>query len=744
MRSPVILLLVALAMPAADDQWTAVVQPVLRTYCQACHSGASPAGGFSISPLLALPEASALVQRDRLEQIARRLSANEMPPRGAPHPPPEQLAVVRRWIQASYSRLDQARPVDPGRVTARRLNRLEYSNSVRDLLGLDLNPGEALPPDPSGYGFDNIGDVLSVNSSLAEQYLKAAERIAQAAIPVPGEHRTPTMQRYLGERVGQDRQLHLSIDHVFPVEGEYTFRTAFYQALGNGTQTRLRLLLDGREVATDVLKFYYQIDRGLEAHGVKVAAGRHRIDASIEVLPQPSYKGQPPYLEYIQVYGPEKVVPAAESNAYKSFFTCGHAPGDHDASCARRILAPLARKAWRRPITPAELEPVLSLVRREERQTGSMEQALRTGLEAILVSPKFLFRIERDSVPGAHKLSGHELATRLSYFLWSSLPDDELSKLADNGKLSASLRPQIARMLQDAKSDAFVSSFAGQWLQTRNLTVVHPDPNLFPAFTGELAAAMRRETELFFAEVLKEDRPVLDFLDAPFTFLNEGLARHYGIPNITGDEFRKVALDGVQRGGVLSQASVLTVSSYPTRTSPVIRGKWVLENILNQPPPPPPPNVPPLDDQAGPSAGSVRRQLERHRANAVCAGCHTRMDPLGFGLENYDAIGRWRTRDGNSDIDASGTLPGGRSFTSPAELRQILKADGDTFTRALTEKLLTYALGRGVETADRATVNQIAGKVRDNGYRFRELIVGVVESDQFRMRRSETGQAGNK
>lgn len=743
MRSPVILLLVALAMPAAD-QWTAAVQPVLRTYCQACHSGPSPAGGFSIQLLLGLPETGALARRDRLEQIARRLSANEMPPQGAPHPTPEQTGIVTRWIQASYSRLDQARPVDPCRVTARRLNRFEYSNSVRDLLGLDLAPGETLPPDPSGYGFDNIGDVLSVNSSLAEQYLKAAERIAEAAVPMPGESRTPTMQRYLAERVGQDRQLHLSIDHVFPVEGEYTFRTAFYQALGNGTQTKLRLLLDGREVATDVLRFYYQIDRGLEAHSVKVGAGRHRIEASIEVLPQPPYKGQPPYLEYVQVYGPEKTVPAADSAAYRRFFTCGHAPGKHDASCARRILAPLARKAWRRPVTPAELEPVLSLVRREERQTGSLEQALRTGLEAILVSPKFLFRLEHDAAPGAHKLSEHELATRLSYFLWSSLPDDELSRLADGGKLSDALRPQIARMLRDEKSEAFVSNFTGQWLQTRNLAVVRPDPNRFPAFTGELASAMRRETELFFAEVLREDRPVLDFLDAPFTFLNERLAVHYGIPNITGDEFRKVALDGVQRGGVLSQASVLTVSSYPTRTSPVIRGKWILENILNQPPPPPPPNVPPLDDQAGPSARSVRQQLEKHRANAVCAGCHSRMDPLGFGLENYDAIGRWRTRDGDAAIDASGTLPGGRSFSAPAELRQILKADGDTFTRALTEKLMIYALGRGTEPGDRATVNQIAEKVRDNGYRFRELIVGVVESDQFRMRRGEAVQAGNK
>ncbi len=729
-------LLILFVVEGTASPYGDMVKPFLRTHCASCHGAKLHAGGFSVEPFLQASEPAALRERAQWELIAQRIQSGEMPPNGAPKPEREKVLAVARWIDSAYDRIDRAQPADPGRVTAHRLNRFEYSNSVRDLLGLDMNPGAELPVDPYGYGFDNIGDVLSMNASLTEQYLKAAERIAQAAVPVPGESLTPVMQRYLAERIGQDRQLHVRVDHAFPADGEYMLRTGFYQGLRDGTRVQLRLYVDGREVASDVLKIHYQIDRGLEAHGVRIAAGKHRLEAAIEVLPEPPYKGALPYVEYVQVYGPMKVTPAAETTPYKRFFTCGHAPGKHEAQCARRILEPLASRAWRRPVTGVELDGLLGLAHREQSRTGSFEMAMRTSLEAILVSPHFLFRVERDRRKGVQPLEAHELASRLSYFLWSSLPDAELSRLADAGTLSGALREQTKRMLADKRSAALVESFTGQWLQTRNLSVLKPDPVKFKEFTGELADDMRIETEMFFAAVMQEDRPILDFLNAPFTFLNERLARHYGIPGIAGDRFRRVELDGVQRGGVLTQASVLTVSSYPTRTSPVIRGKWVLENILNQPPPPPPPGVPALDEKAGPNAGSMRQQLEKHRANVVCAGCHARMDPLGFGLENYDAIGRWRTTDAGVGIDPSGVLPGGEKFSSPQELKKILRSQQDVFTRALAEKMLTYAVGRGMEAGDRGTVRTVAGRVSDHGYRFSELILAVVESEPFRMRKS--------
>ncbi len=711
------------------DAFLDSVKPVLQAHCASCHGAKSPAGGLAMPALLAATSDESLRQRDKWERIADRIRAGEMPPKGAPRPAEEKLEAIVRWVDSSYEAIDRSRPVDPGRVTARRLNRFEYTNSVRDLLSLDMNPGEDFPADPYGYGFDNIGDVLSVNAGQTEQYLKAAERVSQSAVPVPGETVPATMHRYLAERMGQDRQLRMTVDHVFPIEGVYTLRAAFYQALKDGTRVRMRMSVDGKPAAEGELRFYYQIDRAIEAPGVRVTAGRHRVEATISVLPDPPYKGTPPYLEYLQVYGPL----AEGQSPNQRFFTCGHGAGQHGTGCATQILAPLARKAWRRPVTGSEIDGLLGLAAREQTRTGSFEEAMRSALMAILVSPHFLFRVERDRGVGTHPISNHELASRLSYFLWGSLPDDELSRLADSGKLETTVKEQTLRMLRDPRSTGFVDSFAGQWLQTRNLSVLKPDAKLFSSFTGELAAAMRTETNLFFAEILRENRSILDFLDAPFTYLNERLAKHYGLAGVIGEEFRRVDLDGVQRGGVLTQGSVLTVSSYPTRTSPVIRGKWILDNLLNQPPPPPPPDVPALEEQGVASGGSMRQQLEKHRSSAACAACHTRMDPLGFGLENYDAIGRWR------EEDASGELPGGVRFATPAEMKKILRADPDVFARALTEKMLTYALGRGVELRDRAAVRQIVDRLRANGYRMQELILGIVESEPFRKRRGEGG-----
>jgi hypothetical protein len=371
---------------------------------------------------------------------------------------------------------------------------------------------------------------------------------------------------------------------------------------------------------------------------------------------------------------------------------------------------------------------------------ASFDKAMEVGVEAILVSPHFLFRVERDPAGGGdHRISDYELASRLSYFLWSSMPDAGLFRLAKEGRLHhpAVLAQQVARMLKDPKSDALADNFGGQWLETRNLDSLHPDPDKFPAFNPELRDAMKQETHLFFSYIVHEDRSILDFLTAKYSFINEPLAKLYGIPKVTGDEFRKVDLTGTPRMGVLTQASVLTVSSYPTRTSPVIRGKWILENILNAPPPPPPANVPSLKETEAGSAMSVRASLEKHRADPACASCHARMDPLGFGLENFNGVGRFRTQDGKFPIDASGTFPDGRSFKNTEELLHILEQEKDAFTRCLVEKMLTFALGRGLERYDRQVVNSIARKVADNRYRFSRLVMEIVRSAPFEMRRGE-------
>jgi hypothetical protein len=448
-------------------------------------------------------------------------------------------------------------------------------------------------------------------------------------------------------------------------------------------------------------------------------------------------------VDHFEIIGPYDPHARPLTESHQRIFLCGHAPGQHGPECARRIVAALARRAYRRPVGDAEVEKLARFVNLAQQNGDSFEQGVRIALEAILVSPHFLFRIENDPDPNgaaaAHRIDDYELAARLSYFLWSSMPDEELFRLAGERKLHRpeALRAQVHRMLLDKRSVALVDNFAGQWLELRNLDSVKPDPDRFPNFDEELRKAMREETRLFFEAVIHEDRSILDFIDGKYTFLNERLAKHYGIPGVVGPEFRRVALTGDERSGVLTQASVLTVSSYPTRTSPVLRGKWILENILNDPPPPPPPGVANLKEEAIGTTMSLRQQLEQHRANPACAACHTRMDPLGFGLENYDAVGQWRTQDGKFAIDAAGTLPGGRSFHGPGELKGILRADRDAFARCLTEKLLTYALGRGLERYDRPAVNLIEQRLAASDYRFSRLVLEIVESLPFGMRHGE-------
>jgi hypothetical protein len=586
----------------------------------------------------------------------------------------------------------------------------------------------------------------------------------------------------------------------FPVGGEYVIRAQLGGVRPAGSEPiQLALWLDGQQV--QVVQFdpakaasFTNAAERQELGGMtqefrtKVAAGDHWLAVSIphlyEGLPT-SYKGpnpsklpvpplpqfkpppglSPPELEArrkefdkrraeqppansarirsLELGGPYAVTMGPPSESLKKIYVCEHPDGHHTKGCARLIVEHLSQRAYRRPVTPKEVTQLTSLIVGVQRDGGSFEEGLATAIQAMLLSPHFLFRIERApattlTLASAHSLSQHELASRLSYFLWSSMPDDALLAAADRGKLAqpAVLEAQVRRMLLDPKSHALVENFGGQWLQVRKLESVKPDRKRFPEFDEYLRLSMRRETELFFESIVREDRSILDFIDANYSYLNERLARFYNVPNIQGSEFRKVLFaTDAHRGGLLGQASVLTVSSYANRTSPVLRGKWVLENLLGAPPPPPPPDVPNLDEAKLGSTWSMREQLEQHRKNPICASCHTRMDPLGFGLENFDAIGAWRTRDGQFPINASGTLPDGRSFDGPQGLESILKAQPDAFAECLTRKLLIYALGRGLDPDDDKAVKKIVKSAGTDNYRFSSLILGIIKSEQFQKRR---------
>jgi hypothetical protein len=745
-------LLAVAAWAGPGEDFASTVAPFVRENCLLCHAARPAMAGLDLERYLA-PE-RALQAVEVWEKVLAKLKSGEMPPKGRPRPAPEAMARVTRWIEARLTAEWPATRPDPGRVTARRLNRAEYNNTVRDLLGVDLRPADDFPTDDSGYGFDTIADVLSVSPVHLERYLAAAEKLAAAAIVVD---RPPpvTQERYqiepapapTGELVWPEEY---SVRHRFPVTGDYEILFA----LGGrrpGPLERLRLMLwvDGEPLANYELE--PETSRRRFEHRVRLKEGEHalraalvpdtsRVDDALGEHPGPNTREVNLVLDRFEIRGPYHPERRPLTDSHRRIIACGHAPGEHEAGCARLILSRLARRAWRRPVTPEEVASLERFVRLREQEGASLEEGLQAALEAILVSPKFLFRIERDPAPGeVRRLDDFELASRLSYFLWSSMPDEELFALAEQGRLSEPevLEAQARRMIADPRARALVENFGGQWLQLRNLAAARPDPARFPDFDEELRQAMRTETELFFEEVLRRDRSILDFIDGRYTYLNERLARHYGIEGVKGPHFRRVELDGVQRSGVLTQASVLTVASYPTRTSPVLRGLWVLENVLGAPPPPPPANVPALDDSRVGSAATLRQQLERHRADPGCAVCHNRIDPLGFGLENYGPTGAWRTHEGRFPVDAAGELPGGRKFQTPAELKQILREDAPAFARTLTEKLLIYALGRGLARGDRPVIEAIREAVARDAYRFSTLILEIVKSPPFRMRRAE-------
>ena len=769
----------AAAVPPASGQPEIDGPALIGRYCVTCHNDRLETGGFSFGPLDA---ADVAAHPEAWEKVVRKLRAGAMPPRPRPRPDQETYDGFRAWIEG---RLDAAAAADPnpGRTeTFHRLSRTEYRNAVRDLLHLDVRVDDLLPADDTSYGFDNVAGVLGVSPTLMERYLSAARRISRLAVagPVP----SPTAETFrVASDLGQDRRMErlpfgtrggLVVDYNFPEDAEYVF-----EILPDGPLRiephDLELTIDGERIALltvgkapdpdDPRGLYTPRIGTLEAR-TPVTAGPHEVGVAflrktsaepegIRKLYLRPFTGEgsggdsrtQPYVESLTIAGPYEssgARPVAGTPSRARVFTCRPARGDaaEEAACAREILAAAARRAYRRPVTGADVGRLLAFYERG-RAAGGFDAGVEMALRRLLVSPEFLFRVERDpegvAAGESYRVSDLELASRLSFFLWSSIPDDELLAAAERGELSDSdvFEAQVERMLADPRSESLVDNFAGQWLTLRNAAAVQPDEDEFPDFGEALRQAFRRETELLFASVLREDHSALDLLDADYTFVNERLARHYGIPNVRGSHFRRVALADEARGGLLGHGSILTVTSYANRTSPVNRGKWILENVLGTPPPPPPPDVPDLETAGGGQALSMREAMEQHRANPVCASCHRLMDPLGLSLENFDAIGRWRDRgEARGPIDASGELPDGTPFDGPAGLKAALLRHPERFVTTVTEKLLTYALGRGLEHYDAPAVRAIVRAAAGDGYRLSSLVRGVVRSAPFQMRRA--------
>jgi hypothetical protein len=737
------------------DEFDSVVRPILTGTCAACHNAQLASGGMSVAELTS-PESLAS-RRDAWEKILQRLRAGDMPPAGAARPAPGQLAAMTAYVERAFERADAAEKPDPGRVTAHRLNRNEYTNTIRDLLGVRFRAEKYFPADDSGDGFDNMADVLTVSPLLMERYLAAAERIAAWAISteIPGKP-IEADYRARDRKIRRIDRSTIEAEHRVEFAGEYIVRFGLPGERPpvdgrDAAPVTLGFWMNGAELATKAVQtkpsgLVYFDPYSEEEIRLHLPEGDHVFragfigDEFVKTLPNDAAydRRKNKFLDSIVFVGP--FPSATQKESRKKILTCDPASG---RACVERIVTDLTRRAYRRPPTRGEVDRLLRFVDVARKDGGSAERGVQLAIQAMLVSPNFLFRIERDPDPRnpalVHEVSPFELASRVSYFLWSSMPDDELFDLAESGRLRDPkvLEAQVDRMLADPRASAFAANFAGQWLETRNLDVVTPDPDAFKEWNPELREAMTLETTMFFEHVLRENRPIGDFLNADYTFLNERLAAHYGIAGVTGPAFRRVALTTDRRGGVLSQAGVLTVSSYPTRTSAVIRGRYVLQNILGMPPAPPPPDVPLLSESAGDGTRSMREQLEVHRTNPTCAACHRNMDALGFGLENYDAIGRWRDLDGKFPVDASGTLPDGQRFKTAGEMRALLVSQLPQFSRTLTSKMMTYALRRGLEPYDRRTVESVNRAVAADGYRMRTMVHQIVRSLPFQARRGE-------
>ena len=736
------------AVPPPD--FDSAVKPVLAKTCTLCHNDRLASGGLNVNAFLK-PD-SLTTYREGWEAIVQKLRAGEMPPQGIPRPPEAQIQSLIRYVEAEFEKQDRDARPDPGHITARRLNRSEYSNTIRDLLAVDFKAERDFPTDDSGYGFDNIADVLTISPVLMERYLDAAETIAARAMGADPLPKKPLEVQYHTKDKTVRRLDFSSIEVTHRVEwdADYTVRFGMPgQRTADAKPVTLGFWMDGAllktlQVETKPSNLVY-FDPYSEAEvRLNLPSGDHVFRAGFidddfvaHLTSKEAYNREKnKFLDSMTFVGP---YPSnVELPSRKKILICDPKTGQ---ACAEKIVTALARRAYRRPPTRAEVAGLVKFVTFAKSRHQTAEQGIELAIQAMLVTPQFLFRIESDPPDPrqVHRISDFELASRLSYFLWSSMPDDELLNLAASGKLHepAVLDTQVKRLLADPRSAALAANFAGQWLEIRNLDVVKPDPDKFPEWGPELRDAMKTETRLFFEYVLRENQPLSDFIDARYTFLNARLAKFYGIEGVKGPDFRRVELTTGQRGGILGQASVLTISSYPTRTSVVLRGKYVLNNILGSEVPPPPPDVPLLDEAAVGTLMSLRQQMEKHRADPMCSSCHSKMDPLGFGLENYNAIGQWRTHDGKFAVDSSGTLPNGKSFQTPGEMRALLIAALPQFSRCLTEKMLTYALGRGLKPYDRPAVNRICRNVAASGYRFQSLISEIVHSVPFQMGRGD-------
>jgi len=746
----------------------------LGRYCVTCHNSRAKAGGLSLNEV-------ALNNLDRhtetWEKVLVKLRTGAMPPSGMPRPDRAAYDRVIARVEMAIDRAAGAVPT-PGRPLLHRLNRAEYQNAVRDLLALEVDVALLLPPDDSSFGFDNISDVLGVSPALQEKYLAAADTISGLAVGVP-EAATPLDVAY---QVPADRTQRHHVDglplgtrggiiftHNVPVDGEYTIKPKLWKTnnsiiRGLTQRDQVEILVDGERVhlapiggTTPYVEGAETINDGIHAGlaaRVRLSAGPRAIGVTFvqktnALLPgvlqpfesalDPVDAGGLPQIDVVTVSGPVAAHGPGDSPSRKRIFICQPNRPAEDERCARTILSALARRAYRRPVTSEDVDSLLDSYR-NGRTSGNFEDGIRVGIQRIIADPEFVFRVERDpvrtSTGAVHRVSDLELASRLSFFLWSSIPDDELLTLAASGRLRQRtvLERQVRRMMSDPRSAAVVDNFAGQWLYLRNLRSQNPDRIEFPDFDDNLRQAFKQETELLFESVMREDRSVLEFMTANYSFVNERLAKHYGIPNVYGSRFRRVTLPDERRWGLLGKGSTLLVTSRAERTSPVLRGKWVLENLLGTTPPPPPPDVPPFPEASTQQLASVRARLELHRANAVCASCHKLMDPVGLALENFDAVGAWRDREGSRPVDASGQLFDGTDVDGPVALRRALLSRPENFVQTFAEKLLTYALGRGLTYQDKPSLRAIVREAAKQDYRFSSVVLAIVNSSPFRLR----------
>ncbi len=773
--------------PAAGEASPiAAHESLLNRYCVTCHNERLAARGTVPIALRTAELADVPGNADVWEKVIRKLRTGSMPPVGRPRPAAGASDAFASWLETEIDRVAAAHP-NPGRTEPlHRLNRTEYQNAIRDLLALDVDAAALVPADDQSYGFDNIAGVLKVSPTLLERYMNAARTISRLAVgasemaPAGETFRIVSdLSQYqhrdglpFGTRGG------MSVEYNFPRDAEYEIELELLDLFAGAPirePHQLELSVDGERITVfhltppdperDQGAAYNRGPDSLQAR-VQIGAGPRTVTAAFikktgalaESVRQPfdrphgegDYLLYQPHLGTMTVSGPFNATGAGGTPSRSRIFVCRPADAADETPCAREIISTLARRAYRRPVTEADVDGLFTFYR-EGRMSGGFEAGIERAVRALLVSPDFLFRVVSDPpdvAPGVpYRLSDPELASRISFFLWSSIPDDELLDVAVQGGLRDPevVERQVRRMLADPRSEALAKHFAGQWLRLRNISGALPSDVIFPNFGESLRQDFVRETELFFDSVIREDRSVTELLTADYTFLNERLARHYGVRGVYGSDFRRVTLTDPNRRGLLGQGSILTVTSYPDRTSPVGRGKWVLENVLGTPPPPPPPNVPELEpaEDAG-KVLAMRERMEQHRANPVCASCHRLMDPLGLALENFDAIGRWRGHmPGGIAIDASGALPDGTPFDGPADLRKLLVRNPEQFVTVVTEKLLTYALGRGVEYYDAPAVREITRAAAGHDYGLASLIVGVVRSTPFQMRLARTDALAN-